>query len=79
MIDNANAKEYVAALCQMKDGVLRPYESERFAAENNDDAVGKATEWAMANVGVIAEETWLQVTLDGVGVHSRVLETRGFT
>jgi len=59
----------------MRDGELLPYESKHFVAVNKDEAVQKATEWAIANVGLITERTWLQVTSDGVGIYSKVFET----
>ena len=73
-MDKANSTEYVAALCRMKNGELEPYESERLVAANKVEAEQKAMEWATAAVGVIAEKTWLQVTLDGVGIYSKVFD-----
>jgi hypothetical protein len=73
-MDKSKHAKYIAALCHMEDGVLVPYESKHIVAANKDDAVQKATEWAIATVEFIAEKTWVQVTLDGVGIYSKVFE-----
>jgi hypothetical protein len=73
-MDKANSAEYVAALCHMRNGALEPYESERLVAAHKAEAEQKAMEWAMITIGVIAEKTWLQVTLDGVGIYSKLFE-----
>ena len=41
------AREYIAALCHMKDGGLMPYDSERFIATTKAEAAAKAQKWAM--------------------------------
>jgi hypothetical protein len=67
------ATEYIATLCHMKDGGLMPYDSERFIATTNAEAAAKAQKWAVTTVGIVADKTWLQVTLDGAGVYTKEL------
>ena len=67
------AKEYIATLCHMKDGSLVPYDSERFIATTKAEAGAKAQKWAMTTTGIIVDETWLRVTLDGAGVYTKEL------
>ena len=73
-MDKTNKAEYVAALCHMRNGELEPYVSERLVAAHKVEAEQKAMEGAMTSVEVIAEKTWLQVTLDGVGIYSKLFE-----
>ncbi len=73
MVDKTYASEYVAALCHMRGGGLVPYDTVRFIAANKTKAAERARKWAMATVSVIADKTWLHVTLDGVGVYSEEL------
>jgi len=71
------AAEYVAALCHMRDGVLVPYDSERFIATTKAAAASEAQKWAMTNFGAVVDKTWLHVTLDGAGVYSKELRGAG--
>lgn len=66
-------KNYVAALCHMKDGALQSYDSEHLFAVDNAEAIRKATEWRVTAAATIDERTWLQVLLDGVAFHSEEL------
>ena len=72
-MDKTNKAEYVAALSH-RNGELEPYVSERLVAAHKVEAEQKAMEGAMTSVEVIAEKTWLQVTLDGVGIYSKLFE-----
>ena len=69
MVDKA--KEYVAVLCHMRGGGLVPFDSERFIAGSKAEAAERAQKWAIAAAGVIIDETWLQLTLEGTGVYSK--------
>jgi hypothetical protein len=62
--------EYVAALCRVRNGEIAPFESSRFHAISTTEAVRRANEWAVSVVEFLAEPTWLQVKIDGRGVHS---------
>lgn len=66
-------KNYVAALCHMKNGSLRSYDSEHLLAVDNAEAIRKATEWRVTAAATIDERTWLQVLLDGAAFHSEEL------
>lgn len=68
-------KKYIAALCHMKDGVLRSYNSEHLFAVDDAEAIRKATEWRVTAAATIDERTWLQVLLDGNAFHSEELGT----
>jgi hypothetical protein len=64
---------YIAALCNMRDGALVDYDSTRITAESDDDAKRKAEEWAAINLEVIDEPTWLQVVdADGKCILSKL-------
>jgi hypothetical protein len=65
-----HASEYVAALCHVRNGEIAPFESSRFHARTIAEAVSRANEWAVSVVQFLAEPTWLQVNVDGCGVHS---------
>lgn len=45
------ATEYVAALCHMREGVLVPYDSERFIADSKAEAAARAHKWAAVSLG----------------------------
>jgi hypothetical protein len=75
MTDTPNESEYVAALCHMRGGGLADYDSRRVVATNEAEAKQKADEWAAVAIGVATEKTWLQVTLDGKAIYSKVFET----
>lgn len=66
-------KEYVAALCHMKVGVLQSYDSEHLVAVDGAEAIRKATEWRVTAAATIDERTWLQVLLDGAAFYSEKL------
>jgi hypothetical protein len=66
-------KNYVAALCHMKDGALQSYDSEHLFAVDHAEAIRKATEWRVTAAATIDERTWLQVLLDGTAIHSEEL------
>ena len=65
----ANLVTYSVDLCRMVNGNLdAPYEGSSIEAANISDALLKAKEWA-ASVEV-AENSWLQILLDGRSVRS---------
>jgi hypothetical protein len=70
MSDQSNKQEYVAALCHMRDGVLEPYDTDRFFALDRAEAVRKATIWRVTAASTIDE---LQVMLNGSAIHSECL------
>jgi hypothetical protein len=76
MADKSYAREYVAALCHMRDRALVPYDTVRFVAANRAKAAARARKWAMANVGVTTNKTWLNVTLDGVDIYNEELRSQ---
>ena len=65
----ANLVKYNVGLCRMVNGNLdAPYEGASIEAANIPDALLKAKEWA-ASVEV-ADNSWLQILLDGRSVRS---------
>ena len=64
-------KDYVAALCRMRNGNLVPFESAPIGAEHEQQAIKLAEAWAGASIAKVEEDTWLQVTCDGKSVHSK--------
>jgi len=46
-----------AALCNMRNGELAPYNSKRFSATNEAKTEEKPVKWATAAVGFIVEKT----------------------
>jgi hypothetical protein len=50
-----------------------PYDSERFIATTNAEATAKAQKWAVTTLGIVADKTWLHVTLNGAGVYTKEL------
>jgi hypothetical protein len=66
MVAHDIRSEYVAAVCRMTDGELDPDHSEQFFAADQTEAIRKANEWVIGML--IAEPSWLHVTLDGVGI-----------
>jgi hypothetical protein len=73
MSNHSNTLEYVAALCHMRDGVLEPYDTDRFFALDKAEAIQKATIWRVTTASTIDEKTWLQVMLNGSAIHSEDL------
>ena len=69
----ADGGEYIAALCRMSKGKLTPFVYERFFAASNAEAAARGRRWAKSMVGVGANKSWLQVTLDGVGIYTEEL------
>jgi hypothetical protein len=61
---------YVAALGYPTGTAFSPFESITFEADNDEAAKDHAFEWAMKHTSGIDARTWLQVTRDGVGIHS---------
>jgi hypothetical protein len=66
-------KNYVAALCHMRDGTLQSYDSEHLFAVDDAEAIRKATEWRVTAAATIDERTWLQVLLHGAAFYSEEL------
>ena len=72
----ANLVTYNVGLCRMVNGNLdAPYEGASIEAANIPDALLKAKKWA-ASVEV-ADNSWLQILLDGRSVRSLNLIPRG--
>ena len=59
--------KYSAVL--LKDGGLKTYEATSVIAADNAEALNKVEEW-MASLDCVAEDAWLQITLNGVGIRS---------
>jgi hypothetical protein len=57
--------KYSAVL--LKDG--ETYEATSVIAADNTEALKKVKEW-MASLDCVAEDAWLQITLNGVGIRS---------
>ena len=53
---------------------VHPYLGIDIAAATDAEAVDKAMKWALDNAPAVLPQTWLQVTLEGRGVHSEKLE-----
>ena len=66
MVAHDISSEYVAAVCRMTDGELDPDHSEKFFAADQTEAIRKANEWVTGML--VAEPSWLHVTLDGVSI-----------
>ena len=72
---NAIQKEYVVGLCAMTEhGLAPPYDSDKITATDDEQATRKAMAWARTNAGMIGENTWVQVLIDGKSIHSEELE-----
>jgi len=63
---NRRMKYQVALL---KDGGLVTYESTALFATDNSEAIEKAKNWT-ASFDSVAEDAWLQINLNGVGIRS---------
>ena len=63
---NRRMKYQVALL---KDGGLVTYESTALFATDNSEAIEKAKNWT-ASLDSVAEDAWLQINLNGVGIRS---------
>jgi hypothetical protein len=59
--------KYEVAL--LKDGGIITYESSALFAADNSEAIEKAKHWT-ASFDSIAEDAWLQINLNGVGIRS---------
>jgi hypothetical protein len=59
--------EYQIAL--MTDDGSKTYNSTALIAANNLEALEKAKCW-IASVGTVAEDAWLQINLNGMGIKS---------
>jgi hypothetical protein len=73
MRDKSSPTEYVAALCHMRKGALEPYDTDRFFAVDNAEAIQKATVWRVTAASTIDEQTWLQVLLNRCSIYSEDL------
>jgi hypothetical protein len=65
---------YKAALAPLSGPRFHPYSGIDIEAATDAEAADKAMEWALKNASEVLPRTWLQVTLDGGGVHSEKLE-----
>jgi len=65
---------YKAALALLSGPRFHPYLGADIEAASDAEAGDKAMEWALKNASEVVPQTWLQVTLDGRGVHSEKLE-----
>ena len=59
--------KYSAVL--LKDGGPKTYEATSVIAADNTEALKKVKEWT-ASLDGVAEDAWLQITLNGVGIRS---------
>jgi hypothetical protein len=59
--------EYQVAL--LKDGSDTIYASTGLIAADNAEAIKKAKEWT-ASFNFVAEDAWLQINLNGIGIRS---------
>jgi len=73
MPDKSNPAEYVAALCHERNGALEPYHMDRFFADDDVEAIQKATVWRVTAASTIDEQTWLQVMSNGSTIYSEDL------
>ena len=73
MSNQSNEQEYIAALRHMRDGALEPYDTDRFFALDEAEAIRKATVWRVTAASTIDEQTWLQVMLNGSAIYSEDL------
>jgi hypothetical protein len=65
---------YKAALALLSGPHYHPYLGTDIEAATDAEAATGAMEWALKNAAEVLPETWLQVTLDGRGVHSEKLD-----
>lgn len=65
---------YKAALALLSGPRFHPYLGIDIEAATDVEAADKAMEWALKNAREVLPQTWLQVTLEGRGVHSEKLE-----
>jgi hypothetical protein len=65
---------YKAALAHLSGPRFHPYLGVDIEAASDAEAADKAMEWALKNAREVLPQTWLQVTLEGRGVHSEKLE-----
>lgn len=70
----SQARTYKAALALLSGPRYHPYLGVDIEAANDAEAAHKAVEWALKNGREVLPKTWLQVTLDGRGVHCEMLE-----
>src|SRR5687768_10109312 len=61
--------EYIAELCRQVDGKFVPFASERFTAEDQSEAIRKATEWRTVTLITVEAPVFFQVTHNGSTVH----------
>jgi len=59
--------KYSAVL--LKDGGPKTYKATSVIAADNTEALKKVKEWT-ASLDGVAEDAWLQITLNGVGIRS---------
>ena len=67
----SDLREYAAALCHMKGGSLVPSEYAPITAKDDETAIKLAEAWANASMGMIGEDTWLQVLSGGKAIYSK--------
>jgi hypothetical protein len=65
---------YKAALALLSGPRYHPYLGTDIEAATVADAATDAMEWALKNASEVLPQTWLQITLDGRGVHSEKLD-----
>jgi hypothetical protein len=67
---------YVVALGYVGAGgmAFSPFDSITFDADSDDEAKGKANEWALKSSHKIDAQTWLQLTRDGRGIYAKPME-----
>lgn len=65
---------YKAALALSSGPRFHPYLGIDIEADTDSEAADKAMEWALKNAHEVLPQTWLQVMLDGRGVHSEKLD-----
>lgn len=64
-------KQYAAGLCLTTEhGLPALHEIHGILAAHDDAALAKAKAWAETTMGIVTEQTWLQVMLDGKAVRS---------
>ena len=65
---------YKAALELLSGPRFHPYLGIDIEAATDAEAAAGAMEWALKNASEVLPQTWLQITLEGRGVHSEKLD-----
>jgi hypothetical protein len=68
-------QEYTVSLCRMVSTEFVPYEQITIAADDDKEAIERATDWAMSVLEITEEEAWLMVKQGACDVHFEKLET----